>query len=152
MRKAKHKSPIEVTRKRLEEKIINCRKAAKRARAGGAAGIAHNFELQARRAAVALRAPDRELNDPTEEQVTVGICLDCQLFRYWPINAREPVSCGGCGGPLVNIDWVNAASPPPGYDRDQIREFYLRLWETQMSQTWPGAHKRINLPGEERGR
>ena len=66
MRKAKRKSPIEVTRKRLEERISNCRKAAERARAGGAAGIARDFELQAKCSERELCALSRKPNQPIE--------------------------------------------------------------------------------------
>ena len=54
----KHRRPIEVTRKRLEDKLADCRAAAERARAAGAAGIAREFEDQAKRAEAELRALD----------------------------------------------------------------------------------------------
>lgn len=83
--------------------------------------------------------------------VKIALCLDCQTFRYWPVEDPAPVSCGSCQGPLVDMECVRSTAAPAGYDRDQIREFYLRLWEAGMSRTWPGDHERISLPGDDEG-
>ena len=50
MRRANHTEPVEVTRKRFEDRISDRRAAAERARAGGAARTANEFERQARQA------------------------------------------------------------------------------------------------------
>ena len=66
MRKVKRPEPVEVRRKRFEDRIADRRGAAERARAGGAAGIANDFALQARRAERELAALDRIPNQPIE--------------------------------------------------------------------------------------
>ena len=83
-----------------------------------------------------------------ERRLKVGICLDCSVFQSWPSDEPAPTSCGECDGPIIDIDCVRSTWPPSSYDRDQIREFYLRLWEAGTSQTWPGDHKRIDLPDD----
>jgi len=84
-----------------------------------------------------------------ERPIKIGICLDCNLFRYWPVDDPAPRSCSRCDGPILDVDCVRSTWAPESYDHGQIREFYLRLWEAGMSEPWPGHHERIALPGDD---
>ena len=117
MRKATHPEPVDVTRKRFEDRIAVGRAAAERARAGGAARIANDFELQARAAEKELAALDRIANQPIETPagiVSVGdrirvnpgaLCeagdelVEVEVVEVWA-NGRIKTDLRLEGGPL----------------------------------------------------